>query len=269
MSSKKQVFFSFIFYAVLFSLSFFLCVKLFNIGVYEGILVILIIDAVIIVFRKMCKKHGKNIFGILFNRQSMSILFMIVPVLISFQTFSADIKKNILFIKWTEHNEYSISPSLISTLAGIMLYLSVVVRYRLKLFSNVHETIIICLNILFCASFLEIFCGKEIWSIPFINISAQSFLLITIILSWVVMRAIAGFAWMFLFILAVTRIVGLNVTMSYLGVIYILSAFVSIGLQLKDSVHMLSSFKNDFIGVAEHIGSDIDSSKSFVKNNLT
>jgi hypothetical protein len=79
------------------------------------------------------------------------------------------------------------------------------------------------------------------------------------------MRAIAGFVWMFLFILAVTRIAGLNVAMGHLGVAYILSAFVGIGLQGKDSIQMISSFKNDFIGVSNQIGNDILSSSNVVK----
>ncbi|MDR2792548.1 MAG: hypothetical protein LBB61_02620 [Treponema sp.] len=74
------------------------------------------------------------------------------------------------------------------------------------------------------------------------------------------MRAIAGFIWIFLFILAVGRIAGLNVAMGVLGVVYILSAFVSIGLQLKDSVNMLSSFKDDFIGAGHRVAGDIGSS---------
>jgi hypothetical protein len=106
---------------------------------------------------------------------------------------------------------------------------------------------------------------KGILSIPFINISSQSFLLVAVIFSWIGMRAIASFVWIFLFILAVTRIAGLNVAMDYLGVAYILSAFVSMGLQMKDSIHLISSFKNDFIGTANQIGGDIVSSGNVVK----
>lgn len=208
-------------------------------------------------------------------RKFLAIIFMAFPVLISFfVTFTVGIEKEagILWWKkqWTEQVSFSISPSFISTLAAILLYLSVVVRYRLKnfsngLFSSVYELLIICLNILFCASFLEIFFPKEIWSIPFINISSQTFLLIAIILSWIGMRAIAGFVWIFLFILAVIRLAGLNVAMGNLGVAYILSAFVSMGLQLND-LHILSSFKNDFIGGAAHqIGGDVGSSINMVK----
>jgi hypothetical protein len=255
MSAKSNKFLSVLFYVVLFSISLFFLYRLIEVGIEEALIIIPIIDIVIIVLRKMFKKHGGDTLKILFNRKSLSVVFMAVPVLISFQTF---VKKGFFFF-----NEFSISPSFISTLAAIMLYLSVVVRYRLKLFSDAYETVIICLNILFCASFLEIFFSKETWKIPFINISSQSFLLAAIILSWAGMRAIAGFVWIFLFILAVTRIADLNVAMGYFGVVYILSAFVSIGLQLKDSVRLIS-FKNDFLGVAHHIGEDIGSSVKMV-----
>jgi hypothetical protein len=268
MSTKNNKFLSVLFYAVLFSLSLFFLIRYIDIGIEEAMLVIPAIDIVIIVLRKMFKKHGRNTIKILFNRKSLSVVFMAIPILISFQTFAVGIEKSFLFFHWTERALFSISPSFVSTLAAILLYLSIVIRYKLRLFSDAYETIIICLNILFCASFLEIFCGKEIWNIPFINISSQSFLLVAVILSWIGMRAIAGFIWIFLFILAVTRIAGLNVAMGSLGVAYILSAFVSMGLQMKDSIRMISSFKNDFIGVSNQIGGDIVSSSNIVNSSV-
>jgi hypothetical protein len=252
MPSKNNKLFSFLFYALLIALSLFFLVRLISIGITEGIIVVPAIAIAIIALRKMFKKHGGNTWKILFNRKSLSIIFMAIPVLISFQTFVAGIEKSVWFVRWTEYASFSISPSLVSTLAAIMLYLSIVIRYRRRLFTDAYETVIICLNILFCASFLEIFCGKEIWSIPFINVSSQSFLLFAVILSWIGMRAIAGFVWIFLFILAVTRIAGLNNAMGYLGMVYILSAFVSMGLQMKDTL-MISSFKNDFIGLTNKV----------------
>jgi hypothetical protein len=269
MSAKNNKFMSVLFYVVLFSVSLFFLFRFLDIGIEEAVLIIPAIDIVIIVLRKMIKKHGVNTLKILFNRKSLSLVFMAVPVFISFMTFTVEVEKKILWIfPQTETVSFSISPSFISTLTAIILYLSVVVRYRLKLFSDVYETLIICLNILFCASFLEMFFPKEIWNIPFINISSQSFLLGAVILSWIGMRAIAGFVWIFLFIIAATRIAGLNAAMGHLGAAYILSAFISIGLQLKDSVRMIYSFKNDFIGVTRHVGGDIDSSINTIRSSV-
>jgi hypothetical protein len=62
------------------------------------------------------------------------------------------------------------------------------------------------------------------------------------------------------------QIVGLNVAMGYLGVAYILSAFVSMGLQMKDSIYMISSFKNDFIGVTHQIGGDMGASINTIRS---
>jgi hypothetical protein len=271
MPSKNNKLFSFLFYAMLFIPSILLLVRFIDIGIPAGIIIIPAINIIIIIFRKTYKKHSGDTdkLKILF-RQTLSIVFMAIPVLISFEPFRVVIEKTFLWVfHRTKEVPFSISPSLVSTLAAIMLYLSIIIRYNRKMFSDVYETIIICLNILFCASFMEIFFPKGIWNIPFINISSQSFLLIAIILSWVSMRAIAGFIWIFLFILAVTRIAGLNVAMGNLGVVYILSAFVSMGLQMGDSIKIISSFRNDFIGTAKHIGGDINSSKSFVKKNNT
>jgi hypothetical protein len=263
--AKNNKFFSFLFYVILISISAFFIKRLIDLGIEEALLIIPA-DIGIILVRRMYKKHGKDATKMLFNRKSMTILFMSIAVFISFMTFIGVIEKNFLFFRWTEYEAFSISPSLISTLAAILLYLSVVVRNKIKLFSDAYETTVVCLNVLFCASFLELFFPKEIWSIPFINISSQSFLMIAVILSWIGMRAVSGFVWIFLFILAVTRIAGLNIAMGTYGVIYILSAFISIGLQLKDSVHLLTSLKNDFIGTAYHIGGNMRSSINMVKS---
>jgi len=188
------------------------------------------------------------------KKKKFAIIFMFIPVFMSItQVFSYT--KTFLWIPWTT-TVYSIAPSLLSSLAGIFLYLSIVVRGRIKLFSNAYETVIVSLNILFCASFLEFFFPKEPWNIPLINISSQSFLFLAVIFSWIGMRTFAGFIWLGLFFMTIPRFVGLNMAMGLWGVVYIMSAFVSIGLQLKDHVHLLSDLKNDFIGVSSRIAED-------------
>ena len=197
------------------------------------------------------------------KKKKAAIVFMFIPVFIAFtQTFT---HTRTIFIFFRQTTNYSIAPSFVSVLAGILLYLSIVVRGRVKIFSNAYETVVVVLNILFCASFLEIFFPKEPWFIPFINISSQSFLLAAIVLSWIGMRTLAGFIWIGLFLLALSRIVGLNMAMGNAGVVYIISAFVSIGLQLKDHVHLLSDFKNDFIGGSSRIAEDAKLSISEAK----
>jgi hypothetical protein len=188
------------------------------------------------------------------KKKKAAIVLMVIPVFISFTQEFSYTKTVFFFFRSTTN--YSIAPSLISALAGIFLYLSIVVRGRINLFSNVYETVIVVLNILFCASFLEMFFPKEPWNIPLLNISSQAFLVIAIIFSWIGMRSFAGFIWIGLFLMALSRIVGLNMAMGLWGVVYIMTAFVSIGLQLKDHVHLLSDFKNDFIGITSRIAED-------------
>jgi len=194
-----------------------------------------------------------------------AVVFMVFPVLISFMDF-VQVKEWWIF-RWNKN--YSIAPSFISTLAGILLDLSVVIRGRLKIFSTPHEVVLFILNILFCASFLEIFVSKDVWKIPFINVSSQSFLIAAIIFSWIGMRAFAGFIWIGLFLISLSRIVGLNVAMGNLGVIYILSAAVGLLLQGKDHIHLLSSFKDDFIGSASRITDDVNASISVTKKAVS
>jgi hypothetical protein len=188
-----------------------------------------------------------------------------ILVLINFQTFVLRTEKSFCGFSLDRKRFFFYQPVSYVNIGGSLALFIGNKRYRRRMFSDVYETIISCLNISFCASFMEIFCGKEIWNTPFIDILSQSFLLIAVILSWIGMRAIAGFGWIFLFILAITRIAGLNVAMGHLGIAYVFSAFVSIGLQTKDSIEMISSFKNDFIGVSNQIDNDIVTSSNVVK----
>jgi len=197
------------------------------------------------------------------KKKKAAIVFMAIPVFISF-TQEFEYTKNFLFF-FRSTKTYSITPSFISSVAGIFLYLSIVVRGRIKIFSNAYETVVVVLNVLFCASFLEMFFPKEPWKIPFINISSQSLLLMAIVLSWIGMRTLTGFIWIGLFLMALSRIVGLNMALGIWGVVYIMSAFVSIGLQLNDHIQLLSDFKNDFLGISSRIAEDAKLSISATK----
>lgn len=206
-----------------------------------------------------------------FNKEFFAIIFMSIAVYLGFQSYSQVIPKHFLFFKWNETVTASIKPDLQSTIMAILLYASVVIRrIGFSKFATPKGLIITCLNVLFCASFLNVFFPTTPWNIPIINISSQSFLWIAIGLSWLGMSAIAGFVWIGLFIIAVFRLSNVNIAMGTAGIVYILSAFSSIGIQLSginNIKYIMEDLMLDFSTAGRHLSADMNSSVSFTRKD--
>ena len=112
------------------------------------------------------------------------------------------------------------------------------------------------------------FVGNEVWNVPVLNINSQTCLLLIILLSWIGARSISGFLWIILVIIGISHITEISEAMGIYGALYIVMFFISLLLQLTDTVH-LEDFKNDFCSIAaktgQKIGSDIDAGKDTVK----
>ena len=206
---------------------------------------------------------------LVFNRRKMAVLFMAIAVFLSFLPHSQTIRNDFLFFHWKEKVAASIKPGLLSTLIAVVLYLSVVVRHRKKLFTDAYDTIITLLNILFCASFLTVFVNGKPWPIPFIKISSHSVLIVAIIMSWLGMSVFSGFIWIFLFLVAISRMATVDIAMGTAGVVYILSAFLSIGMQSDNIGDVFEEIKNGFFGTANRIKNDASSSISAAKSAIS
>jgi hypothetical protein len=111
---------------------------------------------------------------------------------------------------------------------------------------SVPDVVVTILNILFCASFLSFFFGGNAWNIPIIHISSKSVVIIAIIASWICLPTIAGFIWLFLFVIAVPRMATGNSAMGWWGVVYIISAFMGFCLQTDTIGNVLPQLKREF-----------------------
>jgi hypothetical protein len=200
------------------------------------------------------KKYAKEIFY---------IVLMLIPVIIAYLPHEATIVKNLipflpdkLNYKISQTKEFNIKPSFVSTFCAIIFYASFFLRYKMEIIW--HKIILYVLNILFCASLMEIFVGKEIWNIPFINLSSQSFLFMAIIMSWMCMRAFVGFIWMAIIVAATFRIAEVNLALGSQGVVYLICASISIIGQMREyETDIISSFKNEFFATSSQAGSHI------------
>jgi hypothetical protein len=194
-------------------------------------------------------------------RKFFAVIFMGITVALSFRVYKGEIQKKILWIiPWKDKAEFTMSPSLLTTLVAVLFYASVVIRRHKLILRDIYETVITVLNILFCASFIGLFISGEPWNIPLINLNSRTFLIIAIIFSWIGMSALAGFIWIFLFIVAIPRLATADILMGTYGVAYILCGFLSIGFQSTNIGETFNLLKNEYMGTASRIGQDVHSS---------
>jgi hypothetical protein len=167
------------------------------------------------------------------------------------------------FIPW--HNGalvVSLKPSMISTLLAIGLYSALVIRLKglHNSFCSFSDTVLSLLTILFCSSFINFFLNDNIGKI---------ILLVSLLLSWLGLKFIAGIVWIVLIAFVGTRVMIVNAAMGVWGSIYILSAFVGIVLQLKQ-VNLIKDIGREFKSMSSRahykIFNDIGSIANYAKN---
>lgn len=214
-------------------------------------------DAVEVAISDGVKERRKNI---------TPIICMAIPFLLSLLPWTYNVKE-----------VFTIRPSMLSTLMAAALYSAVIIRLKglANSFKSPSDTILSLLTVLFCASFLSYFCGDTTIDFPGpvkdLYIPGKTLLLIAIAASWLGISAVAGFIWIFLFILSAVRIAEGDTAMGIWGAVYILSAFVGIILQLKQqNAGFRASLQQDFISASarmkRQVVNDMGASVQSVKN---
>jgi hypothetical protein len=157
---------------------------------------------------------------------------------------------------------FSLKPSMLSTLLAIGLYSALVIRLKglHNSFCSPSDTILSLLTILFCSSFINFFLNDNFGKI---------LLLVSLLLSWLGLKFIAGIVWIVLIAFVGTRVMVANTAMGVWGSLYILSAFLGIVLQLKQ-VNLLRDIGREFKSMASRahykIFNDVSSVTDFTKS---
>lgn len=169
-----------------------------------------------------------------------------------------------------EHSVLTLTPNLLSTLAAIALYAGVVIRNKLEIFTETLKVILCVVNVLFLASLTTVFVSSKPWSIPFFSISNYAILIVAIALSWLGMKAISGYAWIILLITSIGQMTKVNEAMGFNGTIYILCAFISLGMQLASGFLVVdfNSLKSEFYNTKEIVVGDMNKSIETTKAGM-
>ncbi len=204
------------------------------------------------------------------------VFIMCVPVILTFLPYKLSIEKTYLwFFTHKIEKTVSIQATMLTALAAIFIYSSYLVRYGFFKKENKEQVIFsvvqAVVNVWAISGLCSMFVGNNVWSLPFFNISGQTFLLMVVGLSWIGAKSIAGFLWILLIFAGISHITEINSAMGVYGALYVVLFFVSFLLQVSDIVHF-EDLKNDFCGKAAKaentIKKDVCASKKVVKKFL-
>ena len=136
-------------------------------------------------------------------------------------------------------NVFSIAPSMMSIVWGIIIYGAFLARRYVRTFSNLPTLILVTLNIVFVSSLIESILPAQ--SIPLltlmgkdvIKLNPQQLLIVAILLSWIGMRALSGMSIIVLGWALLARAHDMNNDLGMYGSIYVLCGFLSFMIQTK------------------------------------
>lgn len=216
-----------------------------------------------------------------------AILFMLVPIYIGCtfelktETIQGVVPKatnwfNEFFkgkedtVEKTITYSYPLRPDAMSTIFSILIYMGIVLRGDWESFKRPSYLILMVLNIIFISSFLGALISSEKIKIFFIptSLTPQTLVVFCVVASWLCMRAIAGFSWIILFFASFGNLAETNLQLGWLGSVYILCAFLSMGMQFANgylAINM-SDLKRDFFASANTIKGDVNASIETTKN---
>lgn len=161
------------------------------------------------------------------------------------------------FLTYTRHNtfwwntEVTFKPSYQATIIAIILITPLYIRGILKWNKSIYTIISLILILLVFASFVELALGGNDKNNIVVVLLASA-----VILSWLGIRAIAGFSWALAFIAAIYSAQITNLTMGFYGFIYIGSGFL--GLVLHSGLNpgsLVNGIKEEFSSSTKNIAS--------------
>jgi|TARA_B100000929_G_scaffold224822_1_gene181169 flagellar biosynthesis protein FliQ len=146
----------------------------------------------------------------------LSLVFLLISGCMSFFTYTKD-----TWLPW--NNELSFAPGLIATIIALLLVAPLYLRGILKWNKSIYSIISFILILLVFASFTAFAMGgddkKEI---------IQALLIVSVILSWLGVKGVAGISWILALSAAVLSAIWNSSTMGFYGFIYIGSGFMGL-----------------------------------------
>lgn len=203
----------------------------------------------------------------------LGLLIMIIPFIISIK-FN---RPGSRFLFKQLKAPLDIQPDLVSSMFAVAFYAGMIARYGIFKRDTIVDVIITAIrtfmNIWVLSSLVVLAIGHAVTGNIFEELTSPIFVLfIGIMFTWLGMKSIAGFGWIFFIIAAYNRLATLNQEMKMLGAVYIICIGVSMILQVKD-LYSITNFMQDFSAktnrYGQHVRNDIHASIDDVSEKLS
>ena len=154
----------------------------------------------------------------------------------------------------------SIQPTIVSGMLGILILAPLYARNILKWSTTIYSILVLTMLLLIFSSLMQILMGD--------NMLNMMFIMAALVLSWLGIKAVAGLAWILVFIGIGITIVVNGLAMGFFGFVFIISAFLGILLHSNLSPSQLvGGLKEEFYisdKVKGQIAGDINSTRDVV-----
>lgn len=165
----------------------------------------------------------------------LSLMFLSVAGLMSFATYTHD--------GWLWDTKLSFEPDFIATIVGLVLVAPLYIRGILKWNRSVYTIMSFILILLVFASFVELAMGGNSSK----KTLTYSLLAVSVTLSWLGIRGVAGASWILLLAAAVYSAMVNNLALGFSGFIYV--AFGFLGLIMHTGLNpgaLMKSIKDEY-----------------------
>ena len=170
-------------------------------------------------------------------------------------------------VEETPANSFSIAPQLTSIVWAVLIYGALLVRKYVRNVANIPVLLLVLLDVVFIASLIESFlpaqsvCLFKFFKVEVLTVNPQMILVFALLVAWLGMRAISGFAIILLLIAFLSRSQELNVSLGMYGTAYALCGIFSLVIQCKlpsmvPEIGLWNSLKQDFGRGVSYIGNE-------------
>ena len=184
----------------------------------------------------------------------LSLMFLLIAGLMSFFSYT--------HIGWLWNTKLSFTPGFISTIFGLVLIAPLYLRNILKWNRSIYTILAFILILLVFSSFVELATGGN-----HKNTIIYSLLAISVALSWLGIKEIAGISWILLLAAAIYSVIVNNIVLGFYGFIYV--TFGVLGLLMHTGLNpgeLMKSIKDEYSSTTVHAVNGVRAEIDEVKN---
>lgn len=174
----------------------------------------------------------------------VGVLLMIIPAIIATTYLSTS--KGGFFHKTVK--DHPLCPDYLSSIFACVIYVSLIIRYNFFKKDNLGEVLFSTAQTFVNIWVLAAFASPLITGVSNrkeMNPIQLAALISSVLLSWLGMKSIAGYAWIIYFIAAIQSLTKLNAQLGGIGAVFIVLATLSMLLQVKN-ISSLKDLAEDF-----------------------